>query len=115
MNDKLPAIRFFFDAWECFWAGNDAALLKYGNPVCLTRLPLTESTKHELKDLMDWYFLIDYSPTIYRSDAELQNIDRKVEDLLKVIREETQGKLIIKNEYDKLCPENDPGNARKDA
>lgn len=105
MSDKLPAIRFFFDVWECFWAGNDAALLKYGNPVCPARMPLTENTRHELKDLMDWYFLIDSSQTLYRSDAELKNIDRKVEELLKVIKEETHGKLIIKNEYGKLCPE----------
>lgn len=102
MNSDLPILRFFFDAQECFWAGNDLARQRYGYPASIDKLPLTEGTKKELKDLKDWYFYMDNPEVSYRSDVELKYIDRKVQDILEVIEEETKGILIIKDEYDRL-------------
>ena len=103
MDTEIPVIRFFFDAWNCLWAGNDSAFNKFGNPAVLNKLPLSRATIMELEDLVDWYFSIDNPQVPLRSKIELRNIDRKVEDILRTIEEETKGVLIVENEYKKLC------------
>ena len=103
MSADIPVIRFFFDARDCFWAGNDSAFNKFGNPVVLSKLPLSKATIKELEDLIDWYLLIDNPEVPFRSKIELENIDQKVEDILKTVEEETKGVLIVENEYKKLC------------
>ncbi len=106
MSEKIPVIRFFFDARDCFWAGNDSAFNKFGNPVVLNKLPLSNATIKDLEDLIDWYFLIDNPQVPLRSKIELKNIDQKVEDILRTVEEETKGFLIVENEYKKLCRDN---------
>jgi hypothetical protein len=106
MSAEIPVIRFFFDARDCFWAGNDSAFKKFGNPVVLNKLPLSKATIKELEDLIDWYFLIDNPQVPLRSQIELKNIDKKVEEILRKIEEETKDVLIVENEYNKLCKGN---------
>ena len=102
MSAEIPVIRFFFDARDCFWAGNDLAFKKFGNPVVLNKLPLSKAIIKELEDLIDWYFLIDSPQVPLRSKIELKNIDKKVEEILSKIEEETKDVLIVENEYNKL-------------
>lgn len=48
-------MRFFFDgcAGHCLWSGNDAASGKYGYPVFLDDLPLSDETKQAGEALLD--------------------------------------------------------------
>ena len=47
-------LRFFFDGGcgDCLWSDNDAALEKYGYPVCLSDLGLSEDTISAANEIM---------------------------------------------------------------
>lgn len=50
-------LRFFFDAGSgiCLWSKNDAAREKFGYPVQLAELPISESLAHDLDALIGEY------------------------------------------------------------
>ena len=50
-------LRFFFDAGSgiCLWAKNSAARNRFGYPVDLGELPLSENTRRWLQYLIGWF------------------------------------------------------------
>jgi hypothetical protein len=88
-------LRFFFDAGSgtCLWAANDAARQRFGYPVNLWEMPISESSKKWLQHLVCWFDTsLDWEAPGDAQDRwtedELQRFRQAVQQGLSMLREE---------------------------
>jgi pyruvate-formate lyase-activating enzyme len=99
-------LRFFFDGCtgDCLWSHNDAAIEKYGYPVSLDDLCLSEKTIAMAEKIMDRECLMsqktpDVCGVYYEFSAEEETAHRKdVDALLRIIRDELGPDFEIRDE-----------------
>ena len=99
------ALRFFFDCGhDCLWSGNSAALEKYGYPVSLRDLYLSEETIAKAGRLMKTACEMEQTtPDVYgvcyEFSSEEKSAHRKeVAELLSTIRDELGAEFEVVDE-----------------
>jgi tRNA (guanine37-N1)-methyltransferase len=107
--DEKYRLRFFFDVGSgiCLWSANDKAREKFGYPIELENLPLSDKTKDRLFDLIKWYDQsIDWNDP--GSDSpwtreEVMHFKESAFSVLVNVREELDNKFEIIDELDKVA------------
>jgi len=97
-------IRFFFDyGGPCFWCASDRAYEKWGYPIEIEQLPLSDDLKRELNDLdreYRSYFNIEYlpDPLSWTKEQEVRFI-AKTNTIYERVKNELGEEYEVVNEF----------------
>ena len=100
---SLYRLRYFFDYHSgCLWSANEAAYSRFGYPVLLSELPLSEETSRNADRIGEWFdrsLNWDYpaDPGPWRQE-ECDRFNRASAELLAAIRQELASEFDIADE-----------------
>ncbi|SRR6266852_6779066 len=93
-NPKPDYIIRYWLEWKvgCFWSANDATRERFGYPIPLEKLPLSEVTIKRVNELMDWHdqalnWEDPPAPGPWRQE-ECERFNQAAKDLLITVRQE---------------------------
>ena len=97
-------MRFFFE-WggDCLWAANEAARQRFGYPVDLSKLPIGDELRRDLRQVEE-HFQTSYDPSgpggpSPWTEAEFKDFDRLTDGLLARLRDALGSTFEIRDEH----------------
>lgn len=92
MKKELPVVKFYPDCGTYFWSSNDAAKERFKDyGIEVSDLPISTNLKQWIRELTDWWDLIDHDRNYQPSESELRNWQRRANELIDELNEELEG------------------------